>query len=424
MSQGTRLRTRRRKSAEIEKRTNRQEMKHVIVVGAGASGMMAAITAAREGCKVTILERTSKSGRKIEMTGNGKCNFTNENQGLSNYHTACPAYVKGVLGQFSYQQTLLFFEGLGIVPKNRNGYYYPHSGQAQAVSQALRYEAERLGVKFACNILIEKITKEHQFEIQTPGYVYKADALILAAGSMAAPTTGSDGSGYALAKQLGHRVKKPLPALVQLLSKDKSLPLLAGLRIEADAALMIDRNLCASEHGEVQFIKNGISGIPVFQLSGQAARALEEGKKVSLHILPSTGTETLDARKERLGYKSLKQFFVGLYHEKYVKAALERAKINKNVRASELDTAQWRRLCKELQSMAFSISKTNGFEHAQVCSGGVWLEDLEERTLESKKVRQLYFAGEILDVDGACGGYNLQWAWTSGYVAGLHAAKG
>lgn len=401
-----------------------QKKRHIIVIGAGASGMMAAITAAREGCMVTILERTSKSGRKIEITGNGKCNFTNEDQELSNYHTTCPDYVRDILGQFSHQQTLAFFEELGIVPKCRDGYYYPQSGQAQAVARVLRQEAERLGVKFACNIIVEQIRKDKQFEIRTPGYCYQADALIIAAGSMAAPATGSDGSGYALARQLGHRVKKPLPALVQLLSTDKRLPQLAGLRMEADVALFVDGTVCACEHGEVQFIKNGLSGIPVFQVSGQAARALEAEKKGMLQICPSIGTETLQDRRARLGHKSLNQFFMGMYHEKYIKAALERTKIDKNARVGTLGDEQWKCLCQEIQDMTFCISKTNGFEHAQVCSGGVLLEELKKKTLESKKIEQLYFAGEILDVDGVCGGYNLQWAWASGYVAGIHAAKG
>ncbi len=429
-----------------------QKKRHIIVIGAGASGMMAAVTAAREGCRVTILERTSKSGRKIELTGSGKCNFTNENQALSNYHTTSPDYVRDILGQFSHRQTLAFFEELGIVPKCRDGYYYPQSAQAQAISQALRQEAERLGVKFACNIMVERIEKDRQFAIQTRGYCYEADALIIAAGSMAAPATGSDGSGYALAGQLGHQVKKPLPALVQLLSTDKRLPKLAGLRMEADAVLLVDGAVCAREHGEVQFIKNGLSGIPVFQVSGQAARALDAGKAVMLQIRPSAGTEALEDRRARLGYKSLNTFFTGMYHEKYIKAALDGmkadknagidapggtkteknarvgipggTKTDKNARVDALNEEQWKSLCQEVQDMTFSISKTNGFEHAQVCSGGVLLEELKEKTLESKKTEQLYFAGEILDVDGACGGYNLQWAWASGYVAGLHAAKG
>lgn len=405
-------------------------MRHIIVIGAGASGMMAAITAARAGCKVTILERTSKSGRKIEITGNGKCNFTNAVQKMEYYHSEYPDYVKQILNAFSYEDAVAFFGELGIVPKCKNGYYYPYSGQAQAVSQALRMEAERLKVKFACNINIHEIHKNQTFEIITEGYTYTADAVILAAGSKAAPTTGSDGSGYSLAKKLGHHIRKPLPALVQLLSKDKELATLAGLRCEGSVTLLIDGQPCGMESGEIQFIKNGLSGIPVFQISGKAARALDEGRKVILKIdfLAGTGWENplqeLEQRREQFCAKngSVQQFLSGLVHERAQKAVLNKLGIKAGRSLADLDKTSFEKLYMLLTAMEFVISEPNSFEQAQVCSGGVLLSELCPGTLESKLVKGLYFAGEILDVDGACGGYNLQWAWASGYVAGQAAS--
>lgn len=405
-------------------------MRHVIVIGAGASGMMAAIVAARKGCKVTILEHTSRSGRKIEITGNGKCNFTNGIQSMKFYHSSNPEYAEGILGQFSYEDTIAFFRELGIVPKEKNGYYYPYSGQAQAVAYALRMEAERLKVKFACNINIQEICKNQSFEIITEGYTYYADAVILAAGSAAAPSTGSDGSGYELARRLGHQVKKPLPALVQLLSKERELDTLAGLRCEGEVTLLIEEAVLQKEQGEIQFIKNGLSGIPVFQLSGMVARALDEGKKVKLkvNLLAGTGWEEpvaeLEKRRETMLEMdcNLQQFLNGLLHERASKAVLSKLAVKGSRKIKDLERKQWQSLYALLTEMEFVITAANTFAQAQVCSGGVLLDQLQKNTLESKKLSGLYFAGEILDVDGACGGYNLQWAWASGYVAGNQAA--
>lgn len=405
--------------------------RHVIVIGAGASGLMAAVTAAAHGCRVTVLEHTSKTGRKIEITGNGKCNYTNAVQGMEFYHTHNPEYVQGILEQFSYERTVSFFGQLGIIPKCKNGYYYPYSGQAQAVASALRMEAERLCVKLACNINILNIKrKEHMFYIETEGYKYMADAVIIAAGSKAAPSTGSDGSGYKLARQLGHKVWSPLPALVQLLSQDRIVAPLAGLRTEASVELLVDGVVSAAEMGELQFIKNGLSGIPVFQLSGAAAKALDEAKKTELAIdyLAGTGWENVDAelekRREIFAGRMLYVFLNGLVHEKLSKVLPDYIGVKGNILMKDMDSMTWDRLKNALTDMRFRINGTNGFEQAQVCSGGVSFGQLKCATLESALVEGLYFAGEILDVDGACGGYNLQWAWASGYVAGREAAGG
>lgn len=408
--------------------------RQVIVIGAGAAGLMAAITAAREGCKVTVLEHTSKIGRKIEITGNGKCNYTNARQDMEFYHSPQPDYVEQILGCFTYEQTVAFFEELGIVPKCRNGYYYPYSGQAQAIAAALRMEAERLHIKLACNIDIESIEPMQGscegFVIHTKGYMYQADAVIIAAGSKAAPATGSDGSGYDLAKSLGHKVRKPLPALVQLLSRNKNIPLLAGLRCEGSVSLHIDGVLRRQERGELQFVKNGLSGIPVLQLSGEAVRALDQGKDVELcvNFLSEMGwkdiEEKLERRKELFLSRPIYAFLNGMVHDRAAKAVLAQVGIKGGREVRELHEAQWESMVRALRDMRFQIHSSNGFEQAQVCSGGVSFSQLREGTLESAICPNLYFAGEILDVDGACGGYNLQWAWASGYAAGKQAAKG
>ncbi len=404
-------------------------MKKVLIVGGGASGLMAAISAARAGASVTIMEQHKQVGKKILVTGNGRCNLTNVNQEKSNYRGGVPNFAAQVLQQFGMHDTLRFFTELGIFTKNRNGYLYPYSDQASAVVEALRMEAEHRKVKLALNTEILDIEKkEDKFLVKTEGWTYEGDTLILAAGSCAAPQTGSDGSGYGLAKRLGHRIVKPLPALVQLRSKDKVFEKLAGLRMDAEVTIVADEEMAARDKGEIQFTNYGLSGIPVFQVSRFAARALDEGEEVQavLDLMPVFAAKDfcmyLDRRIEQGAYKNAEQLLVGLFPKKMADCLLERAGIKKNTKAAELTQAQREALIIVCKEFTVDIYACNGFDQAQVCCGGVDTSEVDAKTLESIYVPGLYFAGEILDVDGACGGYNLQWAWSSGYVAGRYAA--
>ena len=264
-----------------------------------------------------------------------------------------------------------------------------------------------------------------------------------AAGSAAAPATGSDGSGYALAESLGHRLIKPLPALVQLRCRERFYERLAGLRMEAAVRVLADGKETACDRGEVQFTRNGISGIPVFQVSRHAVRALDEGRKVeaSLNLLPQIpgGSCGLSAEKEEEeaaletflrarirdgGYKQGEAFFTGLFHEKIALCLLERAKIPKSKKAGAWTEEELERLLSVIRDFRTEVVSGGSFEQAQVCSGGVDTSEICPQTMESRLVPGLYFAGEVVDIDGACGGYNLQWAWSSGHVAGFHAARG
>lgn len=403
----------------------------IIVIGAGASGMMAAITAARNGCKVTVLEHTGKSGRKIEITGNGKCNFTNSNQRPEFYRTEDESAVQSVLDQFSHLDTLSFFKELGIYPKEKNGYFYPASSQASAVAEVLRMEAEHCKVKFACNIQIHSIEQSgHQITVHTQGYDYQAAALIIAAGSRAAPATGSDGSGYVLAQKLGHSIIKPLPALVQLSTVDKRIQSLAGLRTRAKVSVHSEGDFLSQDTGTIQFIQNALSGIPVFQVSRYAVRALDNNKKVTAYLdfMPDLSQEELeDFLRQRMNagmYKTLQQFLTGLFHKKLGRVLIQTAGSDANQPVTEVSDAAWKRLIDAIKYFKVEISGSNSFEQAQACSGGIPFSEVKTPSLESKLHEKVYFAGEILDVDGACGGYNLQWAWASGYCAGVHASKG
>ena len=405
-------------------------MKKVLIVGGGASGLMAAIGAARCGAKVTLLEKNRQVGKKILVTGNGRCNLTNRDQSLSHYRSTDPSFVEQVLSRVGMEDTLELLKKMGIFTKDRNGYLYPYSDQAAAVSEALRLEAEHLGVKMALNTEARAVTRNPEgFLVETEGWNYPADAVILTCGSKAAPETGSDGAGYGFAKKLGHRVIPPLPALVQLRCREKFFEKLAGVRMDAQVELYTDGERLASDRGEVQFTKNGISGIPVFQVSRYAVRALAQGRQVCgrLNLMPVfEGAEFLSFLKERIEnntYKTGEQFLTGLLPAKVSACVLERSGLGKTKKkAGDWNWEDIERLSRAIRCFETEITGSGDFSQAQVCSGGVDLRELNPETMESRKVPGLYLAGELLDVDGACGGYNLQWAFSSGWLAGTSAA--
>lgn len=405
-------------------------MKRVVVIGGGASGLIAAIMASRQGAKVTLLEKNKQVGKKLLVTGNGRCNFTNRNQQLSHYRSRNPELAEKVLEAFPAEETVRFFEELGIMVKDRAGYLYPNSGQASSIAEVLRLEAQRLQVKTACNTEVLSVKKEKEiFLVKTEGWIYEADAVILACGSKAAPETGSTGDGYRFAGLMGHQVITPLPALTGLYAVDKDCGKLSGVRMDAKVRLLIDNALCVEEEGEVQFTSYGLSGIPVFQVSRYVSRALEDQKtcEIKLDFCPSCTSEQviqmLRQKQEHTGNRTGTDVLLGMFPEKLSQVLLERAGISQKKKGREWKETDYRQLAEQIKGIKFTISRCRGYEQAQVCTGGVPLTELNVSSMESKLVPGLYLAGELLDVDGACGGYNLQWAWSSGCLAGVHAAK-
>ncbi len=405
-------------------------MGQVLVAGGGAAGLMAALSAARAGAEVTLLEQNKQVGKKLSATGNGRCNLSNRDQDLSHYRGGRPGFAGTALKAFGLFETLDFFETLGIAVRDRKGYLYPYSDQASAVVDVLRMEAEDLGVKLALNTRIEGALRQGgRFLVETKGWTYEGDALILAAGSCAAPQTGSDGSGYRLAESFGHSLIKPLPALVQLRSKDPVFRGLAGLRMDARVSLYTGEQLLAADTGEVQFTDYGLSGIPVFQVSRYGVRAMDQGRKVRavLNLLPYLKEEELPAfwkkRMELGARRRAGRLLVGLFPKKMADCLLKRAGILADKKTGALTSEECQKLSQCCRAFEVRISGSNGFDRAQVCCGGVDTGEVEPETMESRLVPGLYFAGEILDVDGACGGYNLQWAWTSGWLAGTHSGR-
>lgn len=407
----------------------------VAVVGGGAAGMMAAVQAAYAGARVTVYERNDRVGKKILSTGNGKCNFSNEDMRAACYYGSGAGYVDGFYKQFGVAETKAFFRELGMRIKDRNGYLYPASEQAATVLDVLRYEMERLGIEICAGCCVTGIDSPgnpgYRLTLETETAAYKKrtyDAVILACGGRAAPKTGSDGTGLAMAKRLGHRIVPTVPALTALRCGETFWKQVAGVRCEARLMLYIDGNEVSSVQGELQLTDYGISGIPVFQFSRIAAYALQEGRTVTVKIdlMPDPGAaDTQEAfwaqRWERQKRQSMEQFVTGTVNKKVGLLLLKLAGIRETETVCEIEGARRRKLEQLFHAFEVTVKGTNSFEQAQVCAGGVDFAEVTDR-LESVRRPGLFFAGEMLDIDGICGGYNLQWAWSSGAVAGRAAA--
>lgn len=397
-------------------------MKEVVIVGGGASGLTAAITAARNGKDVTLIERNNKCGKKILITGNGRCNFWNTDENLSHFHSSTPNLLKEFITDERKNSILKFFDSLGLTYKTKNGYYYPFSNQAFTIENALLSECKKLNVKIINDITVEKIIKEDCFIINPNEENIKAKNIIIATGSKAAPKTGSDGLGYELAKSLGHNIITPLPSLVQLKANEPYFKNWSGIRTDVKVNLLIDHKYIKSETGEIQLTNYGLSGICIFNLSGKAAKALNQNKNViiSINFIPFASNPKifLQTLNKKSYHKTISELLEGILHYKLVDIILKKAHLKRDLLLNTLTDNELNNLIKTLTDFQIKILDTHTLDHAQVCSGGIPLTEINSKTLESLKVKNLYFTGEIIDIDGDCGGYNLGWAWMSGIIAG------
>lgn len=408
----------------------------VAIIGGGASGMMAAITAAGAGAEVMLFESGAVLGKKILSTGNGRCNLTNAMLDVSLYQGSFRRHASVLLREFSVEDSLAFFDNIGIPTvtaasaRGSDVWVYPSCKEASAVRMALAMECERLGVNCLTESKVKSAVKrEGVFSLRTEsGEEYQADRLILTSGGKAFPKSGSDGSGYTLAQSFGHSLVTPLPALGALISSHPACKNLAGIRMDGRLHLLVDGEITAEEEGELQFTDYGLSGIPVFQISGRAVRELVAGHGVylSLDFKPEQTEEELlldlVERKIRRDMQESGTLLIGLVPSKMVPVLFKECGIPLHVPCAEISRDSLMRLAALLKAFVFEIIDARDFDACQVTSGGIPATEVS-LALESIKVRGLYFAGEILDLDGPCGGYNLQWAWTSGHAAGLAAAK-
>ncbi len=404
-------------------------MKDIIVIGGGASGLVAAIYASKLGKKVTILEKNKACGKKILITGNGKCNYWNNDQSLTHYHTTNQELLEKFLTKSNQEEILNFFDSIGIIPKIKEGYYYPYSNQATSIQTALIKEAELQGVEIITETEVINIEKDNNvFNVTTNNGIYKCNKVILSTGSKACPKTGSDGIGYELAKTLGHTIIEPLPALVQLKSNANFLKEWHGIRSDVCVSLIENNKLIATEIGEIQLTDYGVSGICIFCLSGRVSRGLYENKKekILINFLYPFNIYTkeefinwINNRNKLVKNRTISDLLDGILNYKLVNLILKISKVDRNLSWNNLSNEQKDELCNNLINFELNIIDTNSFESSQTCTGGIPLTEINLTTMESLKTKGLYIIGELLDVDGDCGGYNLTNAWITAYLSGV-----
>ena len=377
--------------------------KKIAIIGAGASGCMAAIVAAKNNCIVTLFETNDLIGKKILATGNGRCNISNNNLSVDHYYSESD--VKNnklihILDELSFEKTRDFFKELGLYFTIKESLAYPKSGQAQSVVSIIKNALKRNNISVRLSERIKKIsvTDMEKFVIKTSKGLEEFDSVIIATGGISSSISGSDGDGYYFAKQFGHTIVDTCPALVQLKCDGDFWKQISGVRCEACIAL----GDC-TEYGELQITDYGISGFPVFQLSLNACRKLQSNDYLEGYIdfLPDVCEDEL---KEILSKHNLQ----GLLNPKLAEFLFEKYNLNEDINV--------------IKKFRIIVNGHNGYKNAQVTSGGVSLAEVDTH-LQSLKYKGLYFTGEVLDITGKCGGYNLQWAWSSGYTAGMHASK-
>ena len=403
----------------------------IIVVGGGAAGMMAAIVAKRSGTEVILLERNDRVGKKLLATGNGRCNYTNLNIDINNYHGLNNQFALNALKELNVDKTLEFFDELGITPADEdNGKVYPLSFQSSSMLDVLRYEIAYLGVELITEAFVSEVIKKNRFIVRLKdGRSFEGDKVILATGGMAMPVSGSDGSGYSIAKSLGHAITPIYPGLVQLKLEGNIFKQVNGVKFVGIAGIYHKNNLVIEDSGDILFTDYGISGPPILQISRKAIELMNKGLDIELKI-SIIHTKTVEELKNYLmkrfnnmPMKTIEESLIGMINKKLILPILKELDIDKSTTVDALKMNDLEKLAKLLTSWSFKIIGNKGWGQAQVTAGGVDTKEVNSNTMESNKVEGLYIIGELLDIDGDCGGFNLQWAWSSGYLAGINAVK-
>ena len=395
-------------------------MTKVAIIGAGAAGLTAAIATRKKGVEIHLFDKNKKVGKKLSVTGNGRCNYWNENQELKNYHTNSNVSLENFITLSDEKEVEYFFHKLGVIPRIKNGYYYPYSNQAESIRRILEEKVKSKNAILHMEEEVEKIDpKDQGFIITTKKEKYYFDYCIIATGSIAS-LKEKENKGLIWAKKLNHKVIDITPSLVQVKVDFPYLKDWQGVRSEVEVSLLEDNIKIKKEHGEIQLTKDGVSGICIFNLSRDIARGLKKKKEeiISINFLPFVDNTTwLEERMKLLPEEKVEYFLESIIPNKLILVLLKYTQINKDKKVKELSKEEISKLKKTLTSLNVKATETLDTTKAQVCSGGVSLEDLKEN-MESKKINHLYFIGEVVDVDGDCGGYNLGFAWRSGLRAG------
>lgn len=400
------------------------------IIGAGASGVFAALILKQNYIDTTVIERNANALKKIYATGNGRCNFTNRNVSYKNYHGENPKFTISAIKKFDNYDVIEFFNDMGIPEVElENGKIFPKSLQASSIVKQMMCLANHLEVEFIYDSFVDDVRKNgNVFEVKSNGSLCKFDYLIIACGSKAYKKSGSDGNGYILMEKLGHNIVKTHPGIVQLRLNGDSFKKMSGTKFKANAKLVVDDKEVFEFYHDVLFTDYGISGPTILQLSGEAIRAKNKGLDVKIRI------DTLDLDENKLYehliyiislnyYKKINELLVGLINDNLIEEVLNQANIEYDINVCELSKEEVYKLAHTLKNLEFSVSGYKDEDSGQITCGGVDTDEINPSTMESKKIKNLYIIGEIMDVDGDCGGYNLQWAFSSAYSCAMSIIK-
>ena len=405
-----------------------------IIVGGGVAGMTAAIVLGRSKKKVLLIEQCKELGKKIYATGNGRCNFTNSYYDEEVYRGEEKAFAQQVYAQFPYTDTISFMHSIGVLQQEKNGYFYPYTNQAKTVVAAMIAAIDQNYVTLCLDRIVKQIQKKKQYFHVTTSYgEFDAKTVLLAMGGKAMPSLPKETFlGYTLAQQLGHRITSLVPALCALYGKGDWLKQWKGIRANGAICLYSDK-LCTKaispkSTGELQLTDYGVSGVPVFQISRYAAKELQQCKEVygTIDFLPEYSVEEITNWKTQSAYLqdvTVLLFVKGCLQETLAKIVLAKSQIQETQKLAALSETQWNALLRQIKQFPITIYKTADFDRAQVTAGGVATAEIVPQTMQSKVVEGIYFAGELLDVDGTCGGYNIQFAISSAQVAAKAIAQ-
>ena len=400
------------------------------IIGAGASGVFAALILKQNYIDTTVIERNANALKKIYATGNGRCNFTNRNVSYKNYHGENPKFTISAIKKFDNYDVIEFFNDMGIPEVElENGKIFPKSLQASSIVKQMMCLANHLEVEFIYDSFVDDVRKDGDvFEVKSNDSIYKFDYLIIACGSKAYKKSGSDGNGYILMEKLGHNIVKTHPGIVQLRLNGDSFKKMSGTKFKANAKLVVDGKEVFEIYHDVLFTDYGISGPTILQLSGEAIRAKNKGLDVKIRI------DTVDLDENKLYehliyiislnyYKKINELLVGLINDNLIEEVLNQANIEYDINVCELSKEEIYKLAHTLKNLEFSVSGYKDEDSGQITCGGVDTDEINPSTMESKKIKNLYIIGEIMDVDGDCGGYNLQWAFSSAYSCAMSIIK-
>jgi predicted Rossmann fold flavoprotein len=401
------------------------ENKEWIIIGAGAAGLAAAITLGRAGQQVTLLEQNSKIGKKILVSGNGKCNITNRHIDPVCFHSQNPTFVEKVLEGYAFDAVEKFFTSIGLeLVEGKEGKMFPLSLQASSVVALLEYEAKRVGVEMICDCTVTNIDKKSDtFTLETTQGKKTCQQLILASGSPAAPQLGGSNSGYAFATKMGHTLIPRHPSLVQLCSEETWVKACAGVKVAGIAKLYANGEYITEKKGDLLFTNYGISGLAILDLSREVSTRLANFDycELSLDLMPEMSKEKLTnlllGRVQKGSEKPLALWLQGIINKKLISIILEQSKC-KIKEESGLNRKEINRLVHTIKNLKLSINDTKGFKGAEVATGGIDTTEVNPQMMESKRISNLFFAGEILDVDGDRGGFNFHFAWVCGLRVG------